>query len=119
MTREETAPFPGDWAPLRGKSVKLISVQRTVESAKDEGPKLKLEFAKSLLEKDYADLEKRAQELAGIVLIFDSADGGMIAVPVAVLTQWKAGKWSDAALWHQSFFDPPETFGSASLSGSQ
>jgi len=119
VTREETAPFPGDWAPLRGKSVKLISVQRTDESAKDEGPKLKLEFAKSLLEKNYADLEKRAQELAGIVLIFDSADGGMIAVPVAVLTQWKAGKWSDAALWHQSFFDPPETFGSASLSGSQ
>src|SRR5437870_9789661 len=25
VTREETAPFPGDWAPLRGKSVKLIS----------------------------------------------------------------------------------------------
>ena len=86
VTREETAPFPGDWELLRGKKVKIISVQRIDESAKDEGPKLKLEFAKFLLDKNYADLEKRAQELAGIVLIFDSADGGMVAVPVAVLT---------------------------------
>ena len=119
VTREETAPFPGDWAPLRSKNVKIISVQRVDESAKDEGSKLKLEFAKSLLDKNYSELEKKAQELAGIVLIFDSADGGMIAVPVAVLTQWKAGKWSDAALWHQSFFDPPETFSSTGLSASQ
>ena len=99
--------------------MKIISVQRIDEAAKDEGPKLKLEFAKSLLDKNSAELEKKAQELAGIVLIFDSADGGMIAVPVAVLTQWKAGKWSDAALWHQSFFDPPETFTSTGLSASQ
>ena len=119
VTREETAPFPGDWEPLRSKNVKIISVQRVDESAKAEGPNLKLEFAKSLLDKNYTELQKKAQELAGIVLIFDSADGGMIAVPVGVLTQWKAGKWSDAALWHQSFFDPPETFGSASFSASQ
>ena len=28
VTREETAPFPGDWEPLRGKNVKIISVQK-------------------------------------------------------------------------------------------
>lgn len=119
VTREETAPFPGDWEPLRSKNVKIISVQRIDEPARDEGPQVKLEFAKSLFNKNYAELEKKAQEVAGIVLIFDSADGGMLAVPVAVLREWKAGKWSDAALWHQCFFDPPGTFGPAGVSASQ
>jgi hypothetical protein len=119
VTREETATFPGDWEPLRNKSVRIISVQKTDESAKNGGPNLKLEFAKSLLDKSYAELEKKTDELAGIVLIFDSADGGMIATTAGTLQQWKAGKLSDAALWHQSYFDPPETFTSASPSASR
>ena len=110
VTREEKAPFPGDWAPLRGKNVKIVSVEKINESAKDSGPQLKLEFTKSVFEKDYSELEQKTQELAGIVLIFDSVDGGMIAATLPTLQQWKAGKLSDAALWHQCFFDPPETF---------
>jgi hypothetical protein len=117
MAREEEAPFPGDWAPLRGKRVKIISVEKIDENAKDKdsGPRVKLEFTKAVLNSNYADLAKKAQDLAGIVLIFDSADGGMIAATFPVLQQWKAGKLTDAALWHQCFFDPPETF---SVSGS-
>ena len=118
VSREETAPFPGDWAPLRGKSVKIISVQKMDDGAKDGGPEVKLEFAKSLLDKSYAELAKPPQALAGVVLIFDSVDGGMIAATLASLEQWKAGALSDAALWHQCFFDPPETFDSSSSSTS-
>jgi hypothetical protein len=119
VSREEVAPFPGDWAPLRGKSVKIVSVEKTDESGKDSGPQLRLEFAKSVLEKDYAELAKKPQELEGIVLIFDSADGGMIAASFPTLQQWKAGKLTDAALWHQCFFDPPETFTGAGPGASQ
>ncbi len=118
VSREETAPFPGDWEPLRNKSVKIISVQKTDESAQDGGSKLKLEFAKAMLDKSYAEMAKKTDSVAGIVLIFDSADGGMIAATVATLQQWKAGKLSDSALWHQCYFDPPE-FGSAGPSASQ
>jgi hypothetical protein len=118
VSREETAQFPGDWAPLRNKSVKIISVQQTDEAAKDIDPKMKLEFAKSLLDKSYKELSGKS-ELAGVVLIFDSADGGMIATTVGTLQQWKAGKLSDAALWHQSYFDPPETFDSTGPSATQ
>lgn len=118
VSREETAPFPGDWEPLRNKSVKIISVQKTDEAAADTDPKLKLEFAKSQLDKNYKELSGKP-ELAGVVLIFDSADGGMIATTMGTLQQWKAGKLSDAALWHQSYFDPPETFDSASPAASQ
>jgi hypothetical protein len=109
VTREETAPFPGDWAPLRGKSVKIVSVEK-INDTKDAGPQLRLEFAKSVLDRDYPELAQKPQELAGIVLIFDSVDGGMIAATFQTLQQWKAGKLSDAALWRQCFFDPPETF---------
>jgi hypothetical protein len=53
---------------------------------------------------------QKSANLAGIVLIFDSADGGMIAVPAITLEKWKSGKLSDSALWHACYFDPPETF---------
>jgi hypothetical protein len=114
VTREETAPFPGDWEPLRGKNVKIISVQKIQENEKDSGAQAKLEFAKSLIEKNYTELAAKSQELFGIVLIFDSVDGGMIAATLPTVQQWKAGALTDAALWHQCYFDPPETFSVAS-----
>lgn len=117
VTREEVAPFPGDWEPLRGKSVKIVSVQKAQEDEKNSGASAKLEYAKSLLEKNYAELEKRSQELAGVVLMFDSVDGGMIAITLPTVQQWKAGKLTDAALWHRCYFDPPETFNVASPAG--
>jgi len=119
VTREETAPFPGDWEPLRGKNVKIISVQKIQENEKGSGARAKLEFAKSLLDKNYADLAAKSQELAGVVLIFDSVDGGMIAATLPTVQQWKAGTLSDAALWHQCYFDPPETFNVAGPAGGQ
>ncbi len=119
VSREESAPFPGDWAPLTGKTVKIVSVEKTNEAEKDASPKVRLEFVKSVFDKDYAELSKPPAELAGIVVIFDSADGGMIAATLPALKQWKAGKLSDAALWHQCFFDPPETFVETGSGGSE
>ena len=118
ITREEVAPFPGDWAPLRGKRVKIVSAEKTDEGAKDSSPQLRLEFVKSVLDRDYGELAQKTQELAGIVVIFDSADGGMIAATFETLQQWKAGKLSDAALWHQCFFDPPELFTGSTVAAS-
>jgi hypothetical protein len=119
VTREETAQFPGDWQPLRGKNVKIISVQKVDDNAKDGGPQDKLEYAKFLLDKSYTEIAQKPAELGGIVLIFDSADGGMIAVTLISLQQWKSGTLSDAAFWHNCFFDPPETFGSQGSTGTQ
>ncbi len=117
VSREETAPFPGDWEPLRGKNVKIISVQKIQENEGNSGAQAKLEYAKSLFDKNYAELAGRSQELAGVVLIFDSVDGGMIAATLPTVRRWKAGTLSDAALWHQCYFDPPETFSVSSPAG--
>jgi hypothetical protein len=118
VSREESAPFPGDWEPLRGKTVKIISVQKTDESTKDITITLRLEFAKFVLDKSYSEIVQKSPDFAGIVLIFDSADGGMIAATLSTLQQWKAGKLSDAALWHECFFDPPEPLTSVQSTGS-
>lgn len=117
VIREETSTFPGDWDQLKNKNVKIISVQKTDENATDAGAKARLEYTKFLLEKDYNELAKTPAAVAGIVVIFDSADGGMIAATMSTLKEWRAGALSDSALWHKCFFDPPETFESSGASG--
>jgi hypothetical protein len=110
VSGEQVASFPGSWAPLQGKTVKIISVQETADKTANTGSRAKLEFAKSVLGKEYAELS-RDSGAAGIVLIFDAEDGGMMAATVPVLQQWKAGGLSDEALWRRCFFDPPEMSG--------
>jgi hypothetical protein len=119
VIREETSTFPGDWEPLKNKNVKIISVQKLDDAAKDAGPKERLEYAKFLLDKSYTEITQKTPALAGVVVIFDSADGGMIAATLPALQQWRAGTLSDSALWHKCFFDPPETFDSAGAAASQ
>lgn len=118
VIREQASTFPGDWEPLRNKNVKIISVQKIDDKTQDAGP-VRLMYTKSLLEKSYQEISQKPQDLAGIVVIFDASDGGMIAATMATLQQWRAGTLSDSALWHQCFFDPPEAFGSAGPSASQ
>lgn len=118
VTREETAQFPGDWEPLKGKRVKILSIEKVNESASDSGLIMRLEFAKAQIDKNYSELDKSGT-LAGIVLIFDSADGGMIAATLPAMQQWKAGALSDSAFWHQCFFDPPELGASVGASGTR
>ena len=110
IENEQTASFPGDWEPLRGKTVRIVSIQKSADSTVDSGSRAKLELAKGLFNKEFADLTQSLSTAAGLVLVFDSADGGMLAVTVPVLREWKAGKLSDEALWRRCYFDPPEMF---------
>lgn len=110
LSNEQLAPFPGDWEPLRGKIVKILTVQKTNENVKSSGPRAKLLFAKTLLQKKYVELAATENSPAGIVLIFDSDDGGMLAATSATLKEWQASSVSDETIWRQCFFDPPEVF---------
>jgi hypothetical protein len=107
---QETASFPGDWPPLRGKVVAIISVQKTNPNATDADNKTKLELAKTLFDQKYNELSRSSTNTEGVVLIFDSADGGMVAATLPNLQQWKAGTLSDEAFWRRCYFDPPEMF---------
>lgn len=113
---EQTSTFPGAWEPLRGKTVRILTVQKT--GGPSSNANAKMDFAKALFEKEYAELVKAPSTTAGVVLIFDSEDGGMVAAPLLTLQAWKDGTLSDQAFWRRCFFDPPKMF-TPSTTGSQ
>jgi hypothetical protein len=109
QTREETATFPGDWEPLRGKKVRIIWVQ-SEENRKDTGIDKRESFATSLFRKAYKELSHSSDKLEGVVIVFDAADGGMAAATNASLERLSTGQLRDAAFWKQCWLDPPEAF---------
>ena len=111
ISNEQIASFPGDWEPLRGKIVKIVTVQKANENEQSTGAEARLQFAKALFMKEYSTVAAAADTPAGIVVIFDSDDGGMIAATLGMLKEWVAGTVSDQAIWRQCFFDPPELSG--------
>jgi len=111
VTDEQTATFPSNWEPLQGKTVKILTVQEISGSASDAGPRARLDFAKSLFEKQFAELTQSSTTAVGVALIFDSEDGGMTAATLSAFQQWKAGTLSAEAFWRRCFFDPPDAFG--------
>jgi len=109
QTKEEVAQFPGTWEPLNGKQVKIIWVQ---PKEKDQfGSQPRWGLVKSVLRRADAGSPADATQVAGVVVIFDSQDGGMAATTLANLQQWRAGHLSDDTFWHRCWRDPAEAFG--------
>jgi hypothetical protein len=108
QTKEEVGLFPGKWEPLNGRQVKIIWVQ-PLESDKF-GSDARWRLVRSILRKADAGAPNQGTEIAGVVVIFDSADGGMAAATVANLQQWRAGHLSDEAFWNRCWRDPEEPF---------
>jgi hypothetical protein len=109
VSSEAVASFPGEWAPLKGKNVAIISVQQLPGTGLGTSSEEKLRFA----EAEFKQVLSSSASADGVVVIFDSEDGGMIAATRASLQQWKSGTVSDRAFWTQCYFDPPEIFASA------
>jgi hypothetical protein len=110
VTREETGVFPGDWEPLRRKSVKIYMVQPVSEDAAETGATAKLNFAASLFQKFSRASAPTSASVEGVVIIFDSADGGIIAGTVSSVQQFASGELSRDAFWKVCYLDPPTAF---------
>jgi hypothetical protein len=106
VAREETSTFPGDWEPLRGKTVRIYTVQPTAAESKETPAKSKLEFAASLFRK-FPSASSTSNAVQGIVVIFDSADGGLVASTVSNAQQFASGSLSLEAFWKSSYADLP------------
>jgi hypothetical protein len=111
LARQEVNTYPGDWAPLQGKSVRIYSLAPT-----GTGPtsgSQKWEAARAMFQRAAARLagqDGAAAPVEGVVLIFDSADGGMASATVTSLREWDSGRISDDAFREQCSFDPREAF---------
>jgi hypothetical protein len=108
VAREETNAFSGKWEPLNGKTVKVVWIEPVAGTSSSAAQKQK--FAKYLLLKTYRDMSESQQKVDGVVIIFDSADGGQIAVTMENLKTLQEGSINDAAFWQACSLDPPEAF---------
>ena len=108
ISSEEVGSFPGDWAPLKGKNVKIISVQQPQGTGRITSPADKLRFAESVLKRENLSAKGPAE---GLVLIFDAEDGGMVASTREAIEQFKKGTISEEVFWKECFLDPPEILG--------
>ncbi len=113
VSREETKSFPGNWEPLRGKTVRIMWVE-PASSSPTSTADAKRSFAKSLFRKAYQEIASANPPDAGVVIVFDSADGGQISVTLATLKEWQAGNLQEASFWKQCSVDPPELLQEAS-----
>jgi len=110
IVREETGSFPGNWEPLRGKPVKIYSVQPLQSPTLETTPREKRAFVKELLLRAWKARSPSDAATAGVVVVFDSVDGGLAAATFAFLQEWQDGKISEAAFWQSCSLDPPEAF---------
>jgi hypothetical protein len=109
VAREETGIFPGEWEALRGKSVKIYMVQ-PISELKETGATAKLAFASSLIQKFSRGFTPTTASDEGVLIIFDSADGGMIASTASSAQQFASGALSRDAFLQQCYLDPPNAF---------
>ena len=109
LASEETSAFPADWDPLRGKSVRIYTVQPVSPNAKGTAASAKLNFAASLFEK-FALATPHPAGVQGVVVIFDSADGGIVAATLANIEQLANASLSPELFWKESYLEPREAF---------
>jgi hypothetical protein len=110
IEREEMSSFPSSWAPLKGKTVKIYTVQPTTENPRESGPAMRLEYAIALFEKGLKEAASVTPAPEGVVVIFDAADGGIAGATLVDIEKLAAGAVTRAAFWSQSYLDPAEAF---------
>ncbi len=111
VTREEISDFAGDWEQLKGKKVKLYWVAPNSTDNQLTSPRAKREYAKTVLLNAYTALGSGNPEISGVVVVFDSIDGGQIAATRASLEQLKTiAPANELTFWKQCSLDPPDAF---------
>ena len=113
IEREETGDFPGDWAPLKGKKVKIFTVQLLSQNAKETGPTVRLSYCLALFEKGLREGSAANPPPEGVVAIFDAADGGIAAATSANIQKFSSGSLKGEAFWQQGYLDPPDAIAPA------
>jgi hypothetical protein len=106
VIREDDEPFPGTWAPLKGKPTKVYWVQPAASPTAETSAVDKRAFAEGLLFRAAKDSTQSNSQ--GVVVLFDTPDGGQVSATFATLHEWAAGKINDQTFWQQSSIDPPE-----------
>lgn len=73
-------------------------------------PDDKREFTKSHFQRAWNDSKQAQNANAGVVVVFDTPDGGQVSTTMVILQSWMEGKITEPLFWRQSTIDPPELF---------
>jgi hypothetical protein len=111
VEKEETSAFGGKWEPLTGKSVRVVWVTPSSPAESASSATQKKSFAREMFLKAYSDQKSSTPTVAGVVVLFDSADGGQVAATMDSLQNLENGSLAGAAFWKQCSLDPPDLFG--------
>jgi hypothetical protein len=107
VSKEETNPFRGNWEPLKGKTVRVEWIEASLPSS---SPADKLAYAKSVFLNAFQAVNVAHENVEGIVVVFDSADGGQISAGLASVKGLAEKNLSESAFWRQCLLDPPDSF---------
>jgi len=110
IEREENGDFPGSWAPLKGKKVKIYTVQPLKQNPKETGATARLNYCLALFDKGVREGSAANPAPEGVVVIFDAADGGIAAATSSNIQKFAAGTLKNEAFWQQGYLDPPDAF---------
>jgi Bacterial SH3 domain len=110
IEHEEMSNFPADWPSLKGKIVKIYTVQPLSQNVKESGPAVRLDYSLVLFEKGLKESASVTPVPEGVVVIFDAADGGIAGATLADIRKLAAGALTRDAFWSQSYLDPIDAF---------
>ena len=110
IEREEISTFPGSWPDLRGKNVKIYTVLPVSTNPKDSGPAVRLNYVFALFQKGLKEAAAMNPIPEGIVVIFDSADGGIAGATIPEIQKVFSKSITRDAFWSESYLDPLEAF---------
>ncbi|HTZ47506.1 MAG TPA: SH3 domain-containing protein [Verrucomicrobiae bacterium] len=110
IEHDEIGNFPADWPGLKGKVVKIYTVQPVSQNAKETGPAVRLEYSLALFQKALKESAGVSSKMEGVTVIFDAIDGGIAAATLEDIQKVVAGSLTHDAFWKQSYLDPLEAF---------
>jgi hypothetical protein len=110
IEREENGIFPGSWEPLKGKEVKIFTVQTVSQNPKEAQGSIRRKYTLALFQKGANQGSPENATLSGVAVIFDSADGGIAGATSENIQKISSGAIKENVFWAQSYLDPPDAF---------
>jgi len=110
IEREEIGAFPGSWPGLAGKNVKIYTVLPVSTNPKEAGPAARLNYAYLLFQRGAKEAAGSTSALQGVVVIYDSADGGILGATLPEIEKVSARGITREAFWAESYLDPEDAF---------
>ena len=110
IEREEIGIFPGSWPGLVGKNVKIYTVLPVTTNSKDAGPAARMNYAYLLFQRGAKEASNATPIPQGVVVIYDSADGGIIGATLPEIEKVATKGITRDAFWAESYLDPEDAF---------